>query len=302
VRLLPLLALLPSQRGAERRLRARGGAAPDAALDPAGLRDAAAALARQAGALLREGYGLAHRPERKGRIDLVTEYDRRSERLLLEALARRFPGAAVLAEESGAHAGAPAAAGPNAALRWIIDPLDGTTNFAHNYPFFAVSIAAEKSGALVAGAVYDPLRDELFAAAAGGGAALNGAPIRVSTIARIEDALLVTGFPYDVRERPDDSLSLFRAFLTRAQGIRRDGSAALNLCYLAAGRFDGFWEVELSPWDVAAGSLIVREAGGTISDFDGGPFALEARRILASNGPLHPEMMSILARAAARPV
>jgi myo-inositol-1(or 4)-monophosphatase len=280
---------------------ARGGATPGGALDPGGLRDAAAALAREAGALLREGHGLAHQPERKGRIDLVTEYDRRSERLLLEALARRFPGAAVLAEESGAHAGAPAAAGPDAALRWIVDPLDGTTNFAHNYPFFAVSIAAELSGVLVAGAVYDPLRDELFAAAMGGGATLNGVPIRVSGIARIEDALLVTGFPYDVRERPDDSLPHFRAFLTRAQGIRRDGSAALNLCYLAAGRFDGFWEVALSPWDVAAGALMVREAGGTITDFEGRPFALDTRRILASNDRLHPEMMSILAGAATRP-
>ena len=267
--------------------------------DPVTLRDAAGAMAREAGAVLRDGYGRAHRPERKGRIDLVTEYDRRSERLLLETIARRHPGAAVLAEESGAHAGAAAAGG--AALRWILDPLDGTTNFAHNYPFFAVSIAAEVDGELAAGAVYDPMRDELFAAARGHGATLNGAPIRVSDVGRVEDALLVTGFPYDVREHPGQSLPQFRAFLERAQGIRRDGSAALNLCYLAAGRFDGFWEASLSPWDVAAGALLIREAGGRLSGYAGEPFQLEARRILASNGRLHDEMMRILAAAERAP-
>jgi myo-inositol-1(or 4)-monophosphatase len=266
--------------------------------DPTALREVAAELARAAGAVLLEGYGRAHRPERKGRIDLVTEYDRRSERLLLEGIARRTPGAAVLAEESGAHAGA-TGADPAGALRWIIDPLDGTTNFAHNYPFFAVSIAAELGGELAAGVVFDPVRDELFAAARGHGATRNGAPLRVSEIARVEDALLVTGFPYEVREHPEESLPQFRAFLMRAQGIRRDGSAALNLCYLAAGRFDGFWEANLSPWDVAAGALIIREAGGTLSDYEGGPFRLDTRRILASNGKLHEEMRAILAGAAA---
>ena len=265
--------------------------------DATALRDAAGALAREAGALVREGYGHAHRPERTGRIDLVTEYDRRSERLLLESIARRFPGAAVLAEESGAHVGGAGTSGANAGLRWIVDPLDGTTNFAHNYPFFAVSIAAEVDGALAAGAVFDPVRDELFAAAAGHGATLNGAPIRVSDIARVEDALLVTGFPYDVREHPERSMPQFQAFLMRAQGIRRDGSAALNLCYLAAGRFDGFWEASLSPWDVAAGALMIREAGGSISDYEGRPFRLDTRRILASNGRLHEEMMGVLARS-----
>src|SRR5262249_46273027 len=162
------------------------------------------------------------------------------------------PGHAVLAEESGAHAGAgvsaAAAGAADQAVRWIIDPLDGTTNFAHNYPFFAVSIAAEVGGRLAAAAVFDPVRDELFAAAAGAGASLNRERIRVSDVARVEDALLVTGFPYDVREHPERILPAFQAFLVRAQGVRRDGSAALNLCYLAAGRFDGFWESDLSPW------------------------------------------------------
>lgn len=255
-------------------------------------------MAREAGAILREGYGRAHTPERKGRIDLVTEYDRRAERLLLESLAARFPGHAVLAEESGASTVAGATSGPS--VRWLIDPLDGTTNFAHNYPFFCVSIAAEVDGVLTAAAVYDPVRDELFAAHAGGGATLNGRPIRVSDIARLEDALLVSGFPYDVREHPERSVPLFQAFLMRAQGLRRDGSAALNLCYLATGRFDGFWEGHLAPWDMAAGVLIVREAGGVVSDYAGGPFRLDGREILASNGRLHEEMKSVLAGARSR--
>jgi len=256
-------------------------------MEAGALRDAAIEMARAAGAILLEGYGQRHAPERKGRIDLVTEYDRRSEAFLLAEIARRFPGHAVLAEESGAHQGA--------AVRWLVDPLDGTTNFAHNYPFFAVSIAAESSGAVVAGVVFDPVREELFAAAHGAGATLNGAPIRVSAIDRVADALLVTGFPYDVRERPEPYLSHFRAFLTRAQGVRRDGSAALNLCYLAMGRFDGFWEWKLAPWDMAAGVLILREAGGLVTRFDGSDFRLDGREILATNGRLHEEMKALLA-------
>jgi len=264
-------------------------------VDPVALRDAAGELALEAGALLRDGFGRNHAPERKSRIDLVTEYDRRSERMLVEGIARRFPTHAVLAEESGGHA--PPAGGPPL-VRWLIDPFDGTTNFAHNYPFFGVSIAAEVAETVVAGAVYDPVREELFAAAHGQGSTLNGRPIRVSEIARLEDALLVTGFPYDVREHPERILPLFKAFLVRAQGVRRDGSAALNLCYLAMGRFDGFWEDDLAPWDVAAGSLIVREAGGSVTGYDGGAFRIDARQILASNGPLHGPMMAVIARSA----
>jgi myo-inositol-1(or 4)-monophosphatase len=261
--------------------------------DPRELRDVAVELATAAGAILREGHGRAHFPERKGRIDLVTEYDRRSERLVLDGIRRRYPAHAILAEESGAHPGGPA--GAAGAVRWVVDPLDGTTNFAHNYPFFCVSIAAEAEGRLAAGAVYDPLRDELFAAATGHGATLNGRAIRVSDVARVDDALLVTGFPYDVREHPERSLPLFEAFLVRAQAIRRDGSAALNLGYLACGRFDGFWEASLSPWDVAAGALLVSEAGGRVTAYDGGEFRLEGRQILATNAALHPEMVAIIA-------
>jgi myo-inositol-1(or 4)-monophosphatase len=255
--------------------------------DPPALRDAAVEMAHAAGAILRDGWGREHRPDRKGMTDLVTEYDRRSEALLLAEIARRFPGDAVLAEESGPHAGG--------ATRWIVDPLDGTTNFAHNYPFFCVSIGVERDGALVAGVVHDPIRDETFAAALGHGATLNGQPIRVSAIDAVHDALIVTGFPYDVRERPERSMPLFTAFLTRAQAIRRDGSAALNFAYLACGRFDGFWEGFLSPWDMAAGVLLVREAGGRVSAYDGGAFDLGGREVLASNGAIHEAMRGIVA-------
>ncbi len=260
-------------------------------MDPIALRDAAVEMARGAGAILRAGYGQPHVPKLKRRTDLVTEFDRRSETFLLAEIARRFPGHAVLAEESGEHAR------PDAPVRWLIDPLDGTTNFAHNYPFFGVSIAALAGTELLAGVVYDPVRDEMFAAAARHGATLNGAPIRTSAITRLEQALLVTGFPYDVRHDPDPPLALFRAFLTRAQAIRRDGSAALNLCYLAVGRFDGFWESDLAAWDMAAGTLIVREAGGRVTRYDGSTFAVEGREILATNGHLHQAMMAVLAGA-----
>jgi myo-inositol-1(or 4)-monophosphatase len=260
------------------------------ALAPAALRDAAVAMAREAGAILREGWGKAHRPERKGRIDLVTEYDRRSERLLLERLGERFPDHAVLAEESGAQQGG------DGWVRWLIDPLDGTTNFAHNYPFFAVSIGVEMEGALAAAAVYDPTRDEMFAAARGEGATRNGGAIHVSDTSAVESALLVTGFPYDVREHPERSVPRFQEMLRRAQGVRRDGSAALNQAYVACGRFDGFWEASLSPWDMAAGVLLVREAGGLVTRYDGSEFRLEEKQILASNGRLHREMMEILTR------
>jgi myo-inositol-1(or 4)-monophosphatase len=274
--------------GARRADRTRS-AAGAAVADPIVLRDAAVRYAREAGAILLEGYGKAHVPERKGRIDLVTEYDRRSEALLLARLAADFPGHAVLAEESGVHEVT------GSSVRWLVDPLDGTTNFAHNYPFFAVSIGVEIEGRLSVGVVFDPVRDELFAAATGHGATLNGRAIRVSDIDRIENALLVTGFPYDVRRHPETILPLFTAFLTRAQAIRRDGSAALNLAYLACGRFDGFWERALSPWDVAAGVLIVREAGGQVTDLAGGEFRIDERQILATNGALHDEMRAVIA-------
>ncbi len=274
--------------------------------DAAALRDAACEFARAAGAILLEGYGRVHAPEKKGRIDLVTEYDKRSEALLLSLIRERFPAHGILAEESGAPAGGGAAAatapehraggeGPRPVIRWLCDPLDGTTNFAHNYPFFCVSVGVEVQGEMAAGAVYDPVRDELFAAAAGQGATLNGRPIRVTPCERVDDALLVTGFPYDVREHPERHLPLFQDFLLRAQGVRRDGSAALNLCYLAMGRFDGMWEGNLSPWDVAAGTLIVREAGGLVTGYAGEAFRLDGRRMVAANATLHARMLEVVA-------
>ena len=279
--------------------------------DAVALRDAACEFARAAGTILLEGYGRVHAPEKKGRIDLVTEYDRRSEALLLSLIRARFPEHSILAEESGVHAGAPAPAGPGAApapdhraagagargatTRWICDPLDGTTNFAHNYPFFCTSVGVEVAGTMTAGAVYDPVRDELFAAAAGAGATLNGNRIHVTPIDKIDDALLVTGFPYDVREHPERHLPLFQEFLLRAQGVRRDGSAALNLCYVAMGRFDGMWEGNLSPWDIAAGSLIVREAGGMITGYAGESLRLDGRRIVTANSALHARLLEVVA-------
>jgi myo-inositol-1(or 4)-monophosphatase len=265
---------------------------PSAAPPVLDLLEAATGFGREAGAVLREGYGRAHVPDRKGRIDLVTEFDRRSEALLLERIGARFPGHAVLAEESGAHNV------PGADVRWLVDPLDGTTNFAHNYPFFAVSIGVEVAGRLVVGVVFDPMRDELFAAAAGHGATLNGRPMRVSNVETVESGLLVTGFPYGVRENPEPHLRLFGHFLVRAQALRRDGSAALNLSYVACGRFDGFWEGDLAPWDTAAGTVLVREAGGRVTGYRGEEFRMEKRQILATNGRLHGEMMGIIAGSA----
>jgi myo-inositol-1(or 4)-monophosphatase len=257
--------------------------------DARALCEAACAFAREAGAILLEGHGRVHAPEKKGRIDLVTEFDRRSEALLVSRIRQRFPDHAILAEESGAG-GASAAR-----VRWLCDPLDGTTNYAHNYPFFCVSVGVEVDGAMAAGVVFDPVRDELFAAAAGAGATRNHVPIHVSRIADVDAALLVTGFPYDVREHPDRHVPLFQEFLLRAQGVRRDGSAALNLCYVAMGRFDGMWEGNLSPWDVAAGSLIVREAGGVVTGYGGEAFRLDGRRIVTANPALHAKLLAVVA-------
>jgi myo-inositol-1(or 4)-monophosphatase len=236
----------------------------------------------------------------KGEQDLVTIADRESEAFLVREIQRRFPDHAVLAEEGGGRAQA-------ARYRWLVDPLDGTTNFAHGYPFFAVSLGLERAlpsregepgrrGPMVAAAVFDPTRDECWTAVAGGGAQLNGRTIRISTVDRLERALLVTGFPYDLRQRPEESLRYFAALLPLAQAVRRDGSAALNLCYLACGRFDAFWEIKLHAWDTAAGTLVVEEAGGRVSDFAGGafdPFGLECA---ASNGLLHSQLLRELGR------
>jgi len=243
-------------------------------------------VARAAGAILRDGYGRPLAIDYKGGIDLVTEYDRKAEAFIREELSRRFPGHGWLGEESGA--------GAAGEFRWVVDPLDGTTNFAHAYPFFAVSIALEVSGTRTLGVVYDPLRDECFAASKGESATLNGAPIRVSRVDDLARALAATGFAYDVHEKPEETLRFFSPFLSKVQGIRRDGSAALNLCYLACGRFDLFWEVKLHPWDVAAGALIVEEAGGRVTDFAGGPMPSDGFEVAGSNGVLHDDLLKVL--------
>jgi myo-inositol-1(or 4)-monophosphatase len=247
-------------------------------------------VARGAGRILREGHGRPGAIDYKGGIDLVTAFDRRSEEYVRAELARRFPGHAWLGEESG---GSSSSGVPE--HRWVVDPLDGTTNFAHAYPFYAVSIALEVRGERALGVVYDPLRDECFSAQRGAGAWLNGARISVSRESRMERALAATGFAYDVHEKPEETLRFFAPFLSRVQGIRRDGSAALNLAYLACGRFDLFWEVKLHAWDVAAGALLVEEAGGRISDFVGGPMPSDGFEVAGSNGELHAELLATLA-------
>lgn len=219
-------------------------------------------LARSAGAILREGYDKEHTVHYKGTIDLVTEADHASEAFLLDEIKSAFPGGHILAEESGNILGS------NEDL-WYIDPLDGTVNYAHHIPIFCVSIGFASKGALTLGAVYDPMRDEMFSAEKGKGAFLNGKPIQVSGAAELEKSLLVTGFPYDTWDTELDNFKYFERLAKKTQGVRRLGSAALDVCYVAAGRFDGFWEFELKPWDVAAGGLIAREAGAKVATIDG---------------------------------
>jgi myo-inositol-1(or 4)-monophosphatase len=251
-------------------------------------------LAREAGAIQRAGYEAEHEIATKSQlVDLVTEVDRACEAHIVQTLARERPHDSVLAEEGSGTERA------NASHRWVIDPLDGTTNYAHGYPRFAVSIAVERDGAPALGVVYDPLLDELHHALAGGGAFRNGRRLRVSSERTLGSALLATGFAYDKARVDDDNTREFRAFLKRAREVRRDGSAALDLCYVAGGRFDAYWEYKLQPWDVAAGALIVTEAGGRVTDTTGGATHRSGRAVLASNGALHDAMLEGIAAARA---
>lgn len=243
--------------------------------------------ARDAGKILAEKYGRVIQIKNKGAIDLVTEADLAAEKLIIERICSYYPRHAIHAEESGVSE-------QKSEFRWLIDPLDGTTNYAHGYPAFCVSIALEHEGALKIGVVYDPLRDELFAAERGEGATLNAKKIRVSETDVIERALLCTGFPYNIRERGPEFVRSFINFLMTAQAVRRDGSAALDLAYVACGRFDGFWEDGLNPWDMAAGILLIQEAGGRVTAFDGGPVNIYCPPIIASNGLVHDAMMNVL--------
>jgi myo-inositol-1(or 4)-monophosphatase len=247
--------------------------------------------ARGAGRLLRGELGGARRiSHKRSIIDLVTEMDQRSERFIVERLLGTFPDHGVLAEESGEIRG-------RSEYRWVIDPLDGTTNYAHGLPIFAVSVALECAGAVELGVAYDPARDECFVAERGHGATLDSEPIRVSSVPSLDGSLLVTGFPYDIRTTTETNLPEYAALSVRAQAVRRLGSAVLDLCYVACGRLDGFWELTLGPWDMAAGGLIVQEAGGLVTNVRGGPWRLEGPGILASNGLVHDAILSGLGEA-----
>jgi len=244
--------------------------------------------ARIAGTILTEHARTGFRVEHKDTVNLVTDADRGAEQAVVEVIKKAYPAHHILAEEQGLQAGR------ESPYKWVIDPLDGTTNFAHGFPAYCVSIGLEYHGRGILGIVLDPTRQELFVAEAGRGASLNGAPLRVSRTATLDSALLVTGFAYDIRESAQNNLDHFARFALRAQGIRRTGSAALDLCYVAAGRFDGFWEIKLHPWDTAAGALIVVEAGGRVTDFKGGRFSIYGQEIVASNGLVHDEMLAVL--------
>ncbi len=262
-----------------------------AGLETAG---AASAIAREAGALVRDYYHRGVATEYKGDVDLVTEADRASEKLIVERLREVFPAHGVYGEEG-------TRSNIDREYRWYIDPLDGTTNFAHGFPFFCVSMGLERrmqslaptqDGEMVAGVVYDPLRDELFTAEKGKGAYLNGAAIHVSRVAELAEALLATGFPS--RKRHDNpNIHFYQEFTLRSHGVRRAGAAALDLAFTACGRLDGFWEFNLNPWDTSAGALLVTEAGGSITTFDGSPFRLDSKEVLATNGLLHEELVTL---------
>lgn len=246
--------------------------------------------ARSAGKLLRGELGGSRRIHYKGIINIVTEMDQRSEALIVARLLDAFPDHAVLAEEGGATTGP-------SEYRWHIDPLDGTTNYAHGLPIFAVSIALERAGVIELGVAYDPNHDECFVAERGKGATLNGEPIHVSACATLDESLLVTGFPYDIRTTTATNLPEYAALSLRAQAVRRLGSAVLDLCYVASGRLDAFWELSLGPWDMAAGGLLVQEAAGRVTNVHGGPWRLEGPGILASNGHVHQAVLKGLADA-----
>jgi myo-inositol-1(or 4)-monophosphatase len=243
--------------------------------------------ARRAGALLKKRIGSILQVEHKGAIDLVTDADMEAEDLIVRAIRGKFPGHTIVTEEQKQEE-------KNPLYKWYVDPLDGTTNFSHGYPIFAVSIAHEIKNTLVLGVVYDPMRDELFQASRGKGTYLNEDRVSVSRVDDIDKSLLSTGFPYDLRKNPEKPMREFNKFLVIAQALRRDGSAALDMAYLACGRFDGFWERNLGPWDTAAGQVIIEEAGGIVTNYEGKPHRPGSRTILASNGLLHFQMMEVL--------
>jgi len=245
--------------------------------------------ARDAGQILLEKFGRNIKVSKKGDIDLVTEADLASEALIIERIKSYYPKHSILAEEAGAAV----IIGGDNTWKWIIDPLDGTTNYAHGYPCFCITMGLEHDGEIVLAVTFDPTRNELFAAERGRGASLNNKPIRVSKTEDIADALIVTGFPYDFKDREDFARHLTQ-FLLRSRGVRRDGSAAIDMAYVACGRFDGFWEEGLNPWDMAAGVLLIEEAGGQVTGYKASKFSIYSPPIVASNGLIHQQMLDVL--------
>jgi len=251
------------------------------------IKKAAIGAAKEAGRILLDGMTQKLTITYKGELDLVTQMDTLSEQSIVTNIKTHFPDHQILAEEGNNHES-------DSPYRWVIDPLDGTTNYAHRFPCFCVSIAVEYEGSIAMGVIYDPIRKELFFAEKGKGATLNRQPLSVSSRPILKESLLVTGFAYNLRDNPNNNLNHFSRLLMKAQGIRRLGSAALDLCYVAAGRLDGFWELNLKPWDTAAGFLILTEAGGSVTNFAGEPFSIDQREILATNGKIHQEMVDVL--------
>lgn len=251
------------------------------------LYETACSAVRRSGEILRQNFGREKKISYKGRINPVTNVDLQSERTIIDTIKERYPDHDIITEESDQkQEGSP--------YRWIIDPLDGTVNYAHDYPFFGVSIALEINGSVEVGVVYNPVLEEFFSARRGCGAFYNGKPISVSDIDTLEKSLLATGFSYDIKENPYNNIAHFNNMIMQAQSLRRDGSAALNLCYTAMGRFDGYWEITINAWDIAAGMLMVSEAGGTVTDLRGEPLSPFRNEIIASNGKIHRDLVEQL--------
>ncbi|MCP4542030.1 MAG: inositol monophosphatase [Chloroflexi bacterium] len=260
--------------------------------------ETAIAIVHEAGGIVRDAFPLTSltRVGFKGVVNPVTETDTAAEEVIVNRLRAAFPGHRILAEEGGGdewHTPGPPT--------WVIDPLDGTNNFAHGFPHVGVTVALLDDGQPVVGVVHDPLRDETFAATAGGGATLNGQSIHVSGVEHLADAFLATGFPYDRRTIPDNNTERLDHFLRRSQGVRRAGAACLDIAYVACGRLDGYWEFQLNPWDIGAGILLVREAGGQVTDFEGSPNCVSGEFVVASNGRIHDQMLCVIQRGAAAP-
>ena len=245
-------------------------------------------ISKEAGELIRNAFGKTHSVEFKtNELNLVTETDKVSEKLITDFIRKKYPSHGILAEEGSE-------ANKSAEYLWVVDPLDGTSNFAHGLPIFAVSIGVQKNGDTIAGVVYDVMRDVIYSAERSGGSFENGRRISVNKNSNLGHSMLVTGFPYDIKENPDKASERFIAFLKQARAIRRLGSAAIDFCYVASGVFDGFWEVSLHPWDICAGKLIVEEADGIVTDFDGNEIDIYSKRILATNGLVHKKMIDVM--------